>query len=230
MEIQQRLSEGHPVKYSYGAYSKIKGNEQWIRITEGCPWDCPYCYEPTEFKVFGIPHIERNKVGIMDMNLLCKPEAVGILKKLSDVRVDGKVVHYDLLCGIDYRFLTEEIANLLKHGLRLKKVRVAWDWWYKDQFKIKEGCILLEKAGFKKNQIMIFMICNWKIPYEECSKKLDLLKVWNYQVADCYYDNQTGPDFHPVHWSLDEVKSFRAKCRKHNQLVNFGIDPEINHC
>lgn len=228
MEIQQRLDEGHPVKYSYGLYSKVKGDEQWIRITEGCPWNCPYCYEPTEIKIFDIPEIKRNKVGIMDMNLLCKPEATNILKKLSKTKVDGKVVYYDMLCGIDYRFLTDEIADLLKHGLRLKKVRMAWDWWYKDQFKIKDAVDMLLEAGFKNEKIMIFMICNWKIPSEECYKKLDLLKVWNLQVADCYYDNQTGPDFIPIHWSLKEIKKFRSKCRKHNQLVNFKIDPEIN--
>lgn len=226
-EIQQRLDNEHGVNYSYGPYNKVKGDEQWIRLTEGCPHNCPYCYEPQKNKVFEIPEIVRNKVGIMDMNLLCKPEALQIVKELGEKKVNGKVIYYDLLCGADYRFISRYMAELLKESLRLKKIRIAWDWWYKDQYDIRDACKLLELVGFRKEQIMVFLICNWKIPYTECKKKLDLLKVWNYQVADCYYDNQTGPKFHPVYWQLEDIKKFRKLCRKHNQLVNFKIDPEV---
>ena len=68
------------VNYSYGAYNKFNKEEQWIRITEGCPHNCPYCYEPQKIKIFGIPEIVRNDVKIMDMNLLCKEEALDIIK------------------------------------------------------------------------------------------------------------------------------------------------------
>lgn len=225
-EIQQRLTSKAKVKYSYGPYSRVKGDEQWIRLTEGCPWNCPYCYEPQEIKIFPFPEIKRNKVGIMDMNLLCKPEAKDILRKLSEVRVDGKVVHYDLLCGIDYRFLTPEIAQLLRDA-RVDKIRFAWDWYFKDQRDIKKAVDVLKEVGYNNRSLMVFMICNWKIPVSENLMKLDLLKVWNVQVADCYYDNQVGPKFIPIYWTLPEIREFRQKCRKHNQLVNFGIDPEI---
>jgi len=162
----------------------------------------------------------------MDMNLLCKSEASRIINELGSKRPNGRVVHYDLICGIDYRFLTQEIAVALKKN-RFDKIRIAWDWWYKDQFKIKDAIEKLLKASYKRNKIMIFMICNWKIPYEENLKKLDLCKVWNVQVADCYFDNQTGPDFIPLYWTLNQIKDFRHRCRKHNQLVNFKIDPEV---
>ena len=160
------------------------------------------------------------------MNLLCKPSALNIIKMLGDKKVNGKVVYYELICGIDYRFLTKEIADALKKN-RFKKIRMAWDWFYKDQFKIKDAINMLLKAGYKNNEIMIFMICNWKITEKECLKKLDLCKIWNVQVADCYFDNQKSPNIIPIHWRSEEIKDFRARCRKHNQLVNFKIDPEI---
>lgn len=217
---------GREVRYSYGPYNKFDGDEQWIRITEGCPHNCPYCYEPQKIKIFGIPKIVRNKVKIMDMNLLCKPEVLKIIKELGEKRVNGKVVYYEMICGIDYKFLTQEIAFALKKA-RFKKIRIAWDWFYRDQLKIKDAINMLLKARYKPNKIMVFMICNWKIPYEECFKKLDLCKVWNVQVADCYYDNQLSPNIKPIHWTKEEIKDFRRKCRKHNQLVNFKIDPEV---
>ena len=59
---------------------------------------------------------------------------------------------------------------------------------------------MLTKAGYRPRDIMVFMLCNWKIPYSECMKKLDLLKVWNVQVCDCYFDNQIK-NIPPVYWS-----------------------------
>ena len=217
---------GKEIKYSYGAYNKFDNKEQWIRITEGCPHNCPFCYEPRKFKNFGIPKIVRNKVKIMDMNLLAKPEVIWIIKELGEKRVNNKVVYYEMICGIDFRFLSQPIADALKEA-RFKKIRMAWDWGIDHQFRIKKAIEKLLKAGYKPKEIMIFMICNWRIPFEQNCRKLDLCKVWNVQVADCWYDNQTSPNIIPIHWSVQDIKTFRKRCRKHNQLVNFGIDPEF---
>lgn len=224
--MQTRLADGKELKYSYGAYNKSDDNEQWIRITEGCPHNCPYCYEPQEYKIFGIPDIVRNKVKIMDMNILCKPEALQIIKNLGNLRVNGKVIEFEFICGIDYRFLTPEIAEAMKAS-RFKIVRIAWDWFYKDQYKLRQAIKMLNKAGYIPEAIMIFMICNWKIPYSECCKKLDLCKIWNVKVADCYFDNQISPNIMPIHWTEEEIRKFRHKVRKHNQLARFKYDPEV---
>ncbi len=223
--MQQRLSKPK-VKYNYGPYNKFDDKEQWIRISEGCPHNCPYCYEPQEIKVFDLPEIVRSDVKIMDMNLLCKKEALGIIIELGTKRPNCKVVYYELVCGIDYRFLSKEIAEALKQN-RFKKIRLAWDWFMRDQYKIKDAKDTLLKAGYNQKNIMIFFICNWKIPYDECCRKLDLCKIWGLQVADCYFDNQVSPNIIPLHWTDQQIKSFRKKCRTHNQMVNFGIDPEV---
>ena len=223
---QKRLVPKTKINYSYGSYNKIKDDRQWIRLSQGCPHNCPYCYEPQKYEVYPIPKIECNHVGIIDMNLLCKPEALDILRNLP--KNNGSPIVYDFICGIDYRFLNKEIAQEIKDH-HVKRVRIAWDWFYKDQLKIRDALKLLYSVGYKPKDIMIFMICNWDISYEECLKKLDVCKVWNVLVADCYYDNQVGimKKFIPIGWTTEEARSFRVKVRKHNQLVNFGIDPEI---
>lgn len=227
MIAKQQILAPKEVKYSYGPYNVIKGDTQRIRITEGCPHDHPYCYEPTEIKIFGIPKIERNEVEISDMNLLCKHQALDIIKKLGTKRVNGKVVYYELICGIDYRYLTQKIANALKRS-RFKKIRIAWDLSFKEQYKLKDAIEMLRKAGYKgSSDIMVFMVCNWLTPYKENLKKLDLCKVWGVQVSDCWFDNQVMPKVSPVHWTWEHIKDFRHKVRKHNQIVTFGIDPEM---
>jgi hypothetical protein len=228
--IQRRLSDEKDlnlrVPYSYGLYNKCNGTKQWIRITEGCPHNCPYCYEPQEIKLFEIPVIERNTVKIMDMNLLCKPEAINIIRGLGEKRVNGKVVHYELVCGLDYRFLTQDIADALKVS-RFCNLRIGWDWFYRDQLKIRDALKMLYKAGYSPEDVTVFMICNWRIPYEENLQKLDLCKVWNVKVADCYFDGQVSPNIVPIYWADPQIKEFREKVRKHNQLVNFKVDPEL---
>jgi len=217
------------IPYAKGSYNKFNDEEQWIRISEGCPNGCEFCresFENPEIMMLDIPEIVRNKVKILDMNLLCHEEALETIKDLGRRKVNNKVVYYEAICGIDYRFLTQEIAVALKQA-RFKNIRIAWDHGFELQKIIKEKTQLLLNAGFAPRDIMIFMICNHKISYDDNCRKLDLCKIWNFQVADCYYDNQLSPNIKPIHWTLGGIKEFRRKVRKHNQMVNFRIDPEL---
>jgi len=217
--------------YARGSYNKVDDTEQWIRISEGCPNNCPYCRETKEcgtepIYLFPIPQIVRNKVKIMDMNLMYKPSCIDILNNLGFQRVNNKVVYYELICGIDYRYMTIEKAKALKIN-RFKNIRLAWDYSLYYQMKIKDCINMLFKAGYRAKTISCFILCNWLIPYEECLRKLDLLKIWNIKVNDCWFDNQLSPNIEPIHWTKDQIKDYRSKCRKHNQMLLFGIDPEL---
>jgi tRNA A37 methylthiotransferase MiaB len=64
--------------YSKGFYNEFDDQEQHIRVSEGCPNKCPYCAEAWENGIepiyYDIPEIIRNKVIILDMNLIYKPK------------------------------------------------------------------------------------------------------------------------------------------------------------
>jgi len=215
--------------YAKGGYNKSDQKEQWIRITEGCPNKCVYCRESFENGVepiyYKTPEIVRNSVKIMDMNLIYKPKALEIIRELGSKKVNGKKVYYELICGIDYRYLTDKIAQALKENGFIK-IRIAWDHGFKFQKRIKEAIKKLTKAGYNAKGLTVFMVCNWKISYNDNLAKLDLCKVWNVKVADCWFDNQLSPNIKPIHWRPEQIKDFRARVRKHNQLINFRIDPE----
>lgn len=218
------------MKYSKGPYNKFNDKEQWIRLSEGCPNNCSFCRETKECGIdpvyFPIPEICRNKVKIMDMNLMYKPEAVRIINYLGSKKVNNKVVYYELICGIDWRYMTLDKAIALKIN-RFKNIKFAWDYGFVYQMKIKDCINKLLKAGYRPRELSCFIICNWWISYEECLRKLDLLKVWNVKASDCWYDDQLSPNIKPRHWTIEQIKDFRKRCRKHNQLINFGIDPEV---
>jgi len=235
MEQQSMLSskKRSPIPnttYGKPQYNEIKKGKQRIELSRGCPNNCPYCFEPyakrkEDSKIFPIPEIKKNNVEILDMNLLWQPNIIKRIKELGSKKVNGKVVYYEEICGIDFRFMTQEIANELKNA-RFKKIRIAWDWSLKDQIRIKDCIEMFKKAGYKSRDIMVFMIVNHSVPYEHCLRKLDLMKVWGVKVCDCCFDG--GYRFAvPKTFTSEQIKDIRKKCRKHNHLVNFGIDPEI---
>ena len=123
---QLQIKEAFQLPYARGSYNKFNLEEQWIRLSEGCPNGCEYCRETKECGsvpiYFEIPDIRRNKVKIMDMNLIYKSRAIEVMDDLRSRKVDGKVVYYELICGIGYRYMTQEKANALKRN-RFKNIR-----------------------------------------------------------------------------------------------------------
>jgi hypothetical protein len=158
-------------------------------------------------------------VQILDMNFLANPHAKQIIKSLK-----GLSTHYELVCGVDYRRMDAETAILL-HDSGFIKIRWAWDYNFGQQRKHQQVLNWLVKAGYAPRDLSVFILANWKIPFVDCVRKLDLLKVWNVKVNDCCWDGGYKRA-KPVYWTPEQIKKFRAMCRKHNQLVRFKIDPE----
>lgn len=227
-KMQQKTLTEKKVEYHRDPYNKCDDQEQWIRISDGCYRDCPFCYCPKDVLYYDIPKIERNIVKIMDMNFLYAcPNPKDKIKQLGKVKVNKKVVYYELICGIDWRLLDLETAQILKDN-RFKNIRLAWDNELEEQKIIKKAIDHLKRVGYKHSDISVFILCNYYKNYEDCLKKLDLLKIWRVKVNDCWYDNQTPPNIIPIKWTMEQIKDFRKRCRKHNQMVLFGIDPELS--
>lgn len=224
MISQQVLAPKIHTTYGKRQYNYVKGERQRIELHRGCPHGHEYCYEPKICEDFPIPELVKNYVEILDMNLLARKDALQIIRELRSKRVNDKLVQFEVVCGFDFRFLTQEIATQLVAS-RFVRPRLAWDGPFSDQYKIKDAISYLLKAGYKPKEISLFMIVNWKIPYRECLRKLDLMKVWNVKVCDCCYD---GGYKHatPTFWNGEQLEKIRRICRKHNQLVLFGIDPQ----
>lgn len=218
--IIPRTTHGKP------QYNAIKGDTQRIELHRGCPWADihEFCYEPLEQEDFPIPELTTNKVQILDMNPLARKDALEIIKELGTKRVNRRVIQYEFICGVDYRFLTQEIADAMK-AARFTRPRIAWDDSFSEQRKIGAAIEILEKAGYKRKELMVFMIVNWRIPYTECLRKLDLMKIWGVKVCECCYDGGYEHAI-PVYWIQKEMNDIRLKSRKHNQLVLFEVDPQ----
>jgi hypothetical protein len=161
-------------------------------------------------------------VQILDMSLLSNPKHEEIIGDLMEARNKA----YELICGVDYRRLNQGLCNLL-HNARFIKMRWAWDYSFASgQKKHRKVLQMFLKAGYKPEELSVFILVNWKIPYVDCVKKLDLLKVWNVKVNDCCWDGGYKKA-KATYWTPEQMKRFRKMCRKHNQMVLFKIDPEL---
>ena len=224
------------IEYHSEFYNVVNETEQWIRLSDGCHHNCWNCYCPTHKLSYEIPEITRNKVVFLDMNFLFAFSTPNLaLHKLAGERINGKKVYYDFYCGLDFTLLTPELcyrlfkANVGRFNSKrkfIKGVRIAWDRSFAEQKIIKNAISMLVKAGYNPRNIQVFMLCDGKISYDECCKKLDLMKIWNVQIADCWYDSAVPPNYQCNYWTLEQSKDFRKKCRKHNQMILYRIDPE----
>lgn len=219
------------IKYSTGQQNIITDDFQMIRLSEGyCPHKCPWCYEhlyAIPKQDYDIPEIVKRDIRISDMNILASKNPLGKINRFKDIRVNKKVVYPHLICGLDYRFLTDEICQVLKEN-RFVKIHIAWDRDVSHHNHVKNAIRMLIENGYKAKTLSVFMICNHSsISFDDCMQKFYLCHEMGVKVNDCYYDNQFGRKQKiPIGWTLNEIKAFRATIRKHNQIINFGIDPE----
>lgn len=207
-------------------------DKQTIKTSEGCPYGCPFCFNGmNKFKEFYIPEIRSNNVILHDDAFLSKKNVIGAIVILGFKRVNGKVVYYEILQGINVKDLTQPIADALYKN-RFKKIRIAWDGSYSknNMYRVLDGIKYLLNAGYKRKNLMCYILSNYYVPLAECMLKLDVLKVLGIPVCNCVYrENYLDPKIYPEQWTMEDIKYFRTyQCRRHNQLIKFGgYDPEI---
>ena len=202
-----------------------KEEYQVTKLSKGCPHSCSYCYSG-DFKTVNKPvGFNRNRVLLVDENILAHPYIIPMLERFNKKRVDGKVIYFEAVCGFDIKLLDINKAFALKHA-RFIKPRIAWDGAIHNQKLIDNALNIFESVGYRASNISVFMLTNYKVTYNECLAKLECLKERGVKINDCCY-NCTYADPAPQYWTMSEIKDFRRKARKHNQLIMFGgYDPQ----
>ena len=228
--MQTRLEPLPPHKYD-GPQVNIAGDTiQTIEISRGCRRHCVFCHADPAFREFPIPELTRNLIHIIGEGFSYDSRLPGLLDIMGSLRVNGKVARYGLSQGIDYRLTSQETAEALSrnrfgiinsHGRWSKGMRIAWDWGIAQKPGIEEAIRILNAAGYLRQHLMVFMLTNWKISYEECSDKLYWLRKWGVKVDDTTWETTKRQKI-PLHWTAQELRAFRAACRLHNQLIICG--------
>lgn len=205
--------------------------EQITSTSEGCPYGCPFCFNgKNSFKQYDLPKITSNQVVIHDDAFLSRKNVLSDIKELGSRKVDGKVVYYELKQGINLKDLTPEIAQALKDN-RFIHIRFAWDDSYtkKSYYRVYDGIQMLEKAGYKRKDMMCYILSNYYVSLIECLLKAKVMLHEHIPICNCrfrkYYHD---PKVYPELWTQNEIDYFKQECRTNSQIIKFnGYDPEI---
>lgn len=217
---------------------------QIIHTSRGCKRKCPFCgtwkIEPKFIPKKNIKgKLKHGKVVFYDNNLLMNPYIENIVQELIELKERKQIIWCESQSGFDGRVLLEKprLAKLLKKA-GFRSPRIAWDWGYKEYSKIKKQIDILTHAGYPSDEIYVFVLYNWDIPFEEMEMKRIKCLEWKVQIADCryrplnqLYDNynprkkrQTSKDYY-IHekWTDALVKQFRKNVREQNICVRHGF-------
>ena len=216
---------------------------QIIHTSRGCTRRCTFCgtwrIEP-QFtcvdSVLGM--IQKRRLVFYDNNLLANPHIDKILHELAEYRTQsGHPLRCDSQSGFDLNLLTDERAKLLK-AAHFVNPRIAWDGPYKGWPKVRKAIGMLERAGYKRKDMYIFMIYNYVLSYAEMKRKLEACRRWRVRVIDCRYrpldyteDNyvpgpkpqEAGEYYIHDAWTDAQVRGFRRAVRRQNIAILLGL-------
>ena len=238
----------------YPDYSLLKGDvdHHVTHAMRGCIRRCAFCgvwkieperrYKTSEELVEEIEAVGKNRVIFFDNNFLANKYIKEILRDLTNLKVNGKPVSFECQSGLDGRLLERDpgLADVLKKA-HFRNVRIAWDNSLGEYRSIKRQLDYLVGAGYKPQDVFVFMIYNYDIPYEKMLKKLDHCKKWGVQIADYRYrpldsvkddykpgkfrTGQSGGDYY-IHskegWTDRKVRDFRKRIRQHNIWIRYA--------
>ncbi len=238
--IHEEAEKGIP------AYDLVGVDYQILHGMRGCTRMCPFCgiwkLEPLFFKTSDQikSEIISDKLIFYDNNMLVNPDIENILRMLAKLTVNNRSVKSECQSGFDGRIVEQkpELALLIKQA-RFSNIRLAWDFSFEQYALVKKWIDIFLQAGYKNQELFIFMIYNWSFDYEELERKRKKCYEWGVQISDCryrpltqtidnynpYLNNQTEEDYY-IHsnWTDEQIRQFRRDVRKHNICIRQKIE------
>lgn len=228
---------GSKIIYHDEFYNVVRNGEQWIRLTDGCFRGCWFCYTPKNIKVYDFPIIKANKVRFLDQNFLyAHPTPLNLINSLPK-KFNNKVIHYTFSGGLDFTLLTLAIIKALKKskigrfnsaGHFINGLSISWDRSILDKTLILKVINMMLESGYRQGGIQVKVLCNGKISYFECMKKLKVLYDYKIMIDDCWFDNQKRRSVKSIYWTKEECISFGKCCRANNVIVMQNLHEGVN--
>ena len=152
--------------------------------SRGCVRNCQFCIVPKKegkirnYQFIGDFHDpSHKKVILLDNNFFASPEWK---RNLDYINQNGLRVSF---CqGLDLRTMTEEIAGRLAdtrsegHTFSGRQYFFAWDNIIDEQ-KIRDGLVLLKRAGVKSDSVYVYVLVGFDSPFEDDLYRCQVL--WN---------------------------------------------------
>lgn len=177
----------------YDLYPQYTKDIAYGFLTRGCPNNCSYCTISQKegrcsHKVADLCEFWRGQknIKLLDPNLLACKDRVSLLEQLRDSKA-----WVDFTQGLDARFITEEIALLLKQ-IKIKSVHFAFDRMENENHIIKGLKTYAEIVGTTKNDV-VYMLTNFDTTHEQDMYRLRAIEKCGFLPDVRIYRKPTAP-------------------------------------
>lgn len=178
----------------YSLYPDITKDTAYGFLTRGCCNDCSFCIVSNKegrcsHKVANLSEFwnRQKNIKLLDPNLLACKDRIELLEQLSQSH--AKV---DFTQGLDARFITPEIAELLKN-IKTKLVHFAFDFMKNESAIIKGLKTYKEICKLPDYKSIVYMLVNYNTTIEEDLYRLRIIKELGYLPDVRIYRKPTAP-------------------------------------
>ena len=178
----------------YSLYPDLTKDTAFGFLTRGCPNNCAFCIVTKKEgrisrKVADLSEFWRGQghIKLLDANLLACKERSYLLNQLSD---SGARV--DFTQGLDARFITREIALLLKN-VKTERVHFAFDFMKNEKQIIKGLETYQEVVSLKKGTAIVYMLTNFDTSLEQDLYRVKVISELGYRPDVRIYRKPTAP-------------------------------------
>ena len=177
----------------YDLYPHLTKDIAYGFLTRGCPNNCPFCIVSQKEgritkKVADLSEFwsGQNTIKLLDANILACKDRIELLEQLRDSKS-----YVDFTQGLDARFITDEIALLLKQ-IKIKSVHFAFDLMKNEKAVIKGLKTYAEIVGTNCKNI-VYMLTNYNTTHEEDMYRLRAIQECGFLPDVRIYRKPTAP-------------------------------------
>ena len=191
IELQNKIEHIYP---DYSLYSELTKDTAYGFLTRGCCNHCSFCLVSQKEglcsnKVANLSEFwrEQKTIKLLDANILACKEKKELLQQL----IDSKAC-IDFTQGLDARFITEEIAMLLKQ-CKVKMFHFAFDFMKNEKAIVKGLKTFVDVVNPPKRNCYVYVLTNYNTTFEEDMKRIDLIRSCGLNPDIRVYRKPTAP-------------------------------------
>lgn len=178
----------------YSLYPTLTKNTAYGFLTRGCPNDCGFCIvskkeDRISKKVADLSEFWRGQshIKLLDANLLACKDKIDLLNQLA--KSGAKV---DFTQGLDARFITDEVADLLA-GIKIDKAHFAFDFMKNERAIIKGLQIFQQKCTVRSREAIVYMLTNYDTTIKDDLYRVNAIRNLGFQPDVRIYRKSTAP-------------------------------------
>lgn len=178
----------------YSLYPTLTKNTAYGFLTRGCPNDCGFCIVSKKEgriskKAADLSEFWRGQshIKLLDANLLACKDKIDLLNQLA--KSGAKV---DFTQGLDARFITDEVADLLA-GIKIDKAHFAFDFMKNERAIIKGLKIFQQKCTVRSREAIVYMLTNYDTTIKDDLYRVNAIRDLGFQPDVRIYRKSTAP-------------------------------------